>query len=169
MNMRQRGPKIARQWILFFGWMIVLQVALFLSFAALEQHIRRNTTLVLVLIVLFLIALFILMVSFFHRLGDAAAPPEYREAKANGLPAKAKVLEITRTRWHTKRTRNLRLQTTPRRWEYEMRLRVSRPGVPDYEAELAAYLSGSDVPQKGDVIDIKVHPDQPEVVVLARD
>src|SRR5690606_7660854 len=92
VNMRQRGPKIARQWILFFGWMIVLHVALFLSFAALEQHIRRNTTLVLVLIVPFLIALFILMVSFFRRLGDAAAPPEYREAKANGLPAKAKVL-----------------------------------------------------------------------------
>ena len=168
MSMRQRGPKIARQWMLFFGWMIVLQVSLFLGFAVLEQHIRRNTTLILLLIVPFLIALFVLMVSFFRRIGDATAPPEYREASANGLPAKAKVLEITQTGWRTKRTRDFRLQTTPRRWEYEMRLRVSRPGFPDYEAELAAYLSGSDVPKKGEVIDIKVHPDQPEVVVMAQ-
>ena len=166
MNMRQRGPKIARQWVLFFGWMIVLQVALFLSFVALEQHIRRNTTLVLALVVPYLVALVVLMVLFFRRLGDAAMPPEYLEAKTNGLPASAKVLEIKQTRWHRPRRTNFRLQTTPRRWEYEMRVRISRPGLPDYEAGLAAYLSGSDVPKKGQMIDVKVHPQRPEVVVM---
>lgn len=169
MNMRQRGPKILRQWLIFFGLMIVLQVALFLSLAALEQHIRRSPALIVVLIVPYLIALFVLLVLFFRRLGDATAPPEYREAKASGLTASAKVLEIRQTRWHTKRRTNFRLQTTPRRWEYEMRVKVSRPGQPDYEAELATYLKGSDVPKKGDVIEIKVHPQRPEVVVLARD
>lgn len=168
MNMRQRGPKIARQWVLFFGWMIVLQIAFFLVLMALEREIRRSPSLAVVLVVPYLVALFAVLFLFFRRLGDAAAPPEYREAKANGQPATAKVLEIRQTRWHTKRRTNFRLQTTPRRWEYEMRLWVSRPGMPDYEAQLAAYLNGSDVPKKGQVIDIKVHPEQPEVVVMAQ-
>src|SRR5687768_2439706 len=114
------------------------------------------------------VSAFSVLFLFFRRLGDAAAPPEYREAKANGLPATAKVLEIRQTGWHTKRRTNFRLQTTPRRWEYEMRVQVSQPGMPDYEAQLAAYLNGSDVPKKGQVIDIKVHPEQPEVVVIAQ-
>jgi hypothetical protein len=166
--MRQRGPKIAKQWAVFFGLMIALQVAWFLILMALEQQIRRSPSLIVVLVVPYLIALFGLLVLFFRRLGDASSPPEYREAKANGVPATAKVLEIRQTRWHTKRRRNFRLQTTPRRWEYEMRLKVSRSGMPDYEAELAAYLDGSDVPKKGAIIDIKVHPQHPEVVVMAQ-
>lgn len=168
MNMRQRGPKIARQWVLFFGWMIVLQVILFVSVMAFEQQIRRDEAFILVLIVPYMIALFLLLFLSFRRFNDATMPPEYREAKANGLPATAKVLEVRQTRWHTARRTNFRLQTTPRRWEYEMRVRVSRPGLPDYEAELAAYLSGSDVPKKGQMIDVKVHPQRPEVVVMAQ-
>jgi hypothetical protein len=166
--MKQRGPKIARQWVLFFGWMIVLQIAFFLILLALEREIRRTPALVIFLVVPYLIALCVLMVLFFRRLGDATSPPEYREAKANGLPATAKVLEIQQTRWYTKRRTNFRLQTTPRRWEYEMRVRVSQPGLPDYQAQLAAYLEGSDVPKKGDVIAVKVHPQHPEVVVMAQ-
>lgn len=168
MNMRQRGPKIARQWVLFFGWMIVLQVILFVSVMAFEQQIRRDEAFILVLIVPYMIALFLLLFLSFRRFSDATMPPEYREAKANGLPATAKVLEVRQTRWHTARRTNFRLQTTPRRWEYEMRVRVSRTGLPDYEAELAAYLSGRDVPKKGQMIDVKVHPQRPEVVVMAQ-
>ena len=166
--MRQRGPKIARQWVLFFAWMIVLQVILFLSIMAFEQQIRRDEAFILVLIVPYMIALFLLLFLSFRRFSDATMPPEYREAKTNGLPATAKVLEIRQTRWHTARRTNFRLQTMPRRWEYEMRVRVSRPGLPDYEAELAAYLIGSDVPKKGQMIGVKVHPQRPEVVVIAQ-
>lgn len=166
--MRRRGPNILKQWVIFFGLMIVLQVAFFLSIMALEQQLRRSPSLIIVLVIPYLIALFLLLFVSFRRFSDATMPPEYREAKANGVPATAEVLEIRQTRWHTKRRTNFRLQTTPRRWEYEMRLKVSRPGMPDYEAELAAYLDGSDVPKKGAVIDVKVHPEQPEVVVMAQ-
>lgn len=166
MNMRQRGPKILRQWALFWGLMIVLQIAYFVALMALEREIRRTPSLAILVTVPYLVALFALLVFFFRRLGNATEPPEYREAKANGLSATAKVLEIRQTRWHTPRRTNFRLQTTPRRWEYEMRVRISRPGLADYEAELAAYLSGSDVPKKGQIIDVKVHPQLPEVVVM---
>lgn len=171
--MRQRGPNIMKQWGIFFGGMILLHVVWFIAWALLLEEIRRSPSLVLILVVPYLIALTVLLILFFRRIGDASAPPEYHEAEANGLPATAKVLDIKQTRWHTKRRTNFRLRpsfhlhTTPRRWEYEMRVRVSRPGLPDYEAELADYLEGDEVPKKGDVIDVKVHPQRPEVVVMA--
>ena len=169
MNMRRRGPQILKQWGVFFGLLIALHAAWLVLWAVLWPELRRSPSLIVVLVVPYLVALLLLFILFFRRIGDASAPPEYREAKTIGTPATAKVLEIRQTRWHTKRRRNFRLQTTPRRWEYEMRLRVSSPGVPDYEAETAAYLSGNDVPQKGEIIDVKIHPQRPEVVVLAAD
>ena len=156
-----------KQWAVFFGLLLLLHVAWFFVWVILWQNLRRSPSLILVLVIPYLIGLFILFVLFFRRLGDATEPPEYREAKANGLAATAKVLEIRQTRWHTKRRINFRLQTTPRHWEYEIRLKISQPGMPDYEAETAAYLSGKDVPKKGEIIAIKVHPQRPEVVVLA--
>jgi hypothetical protein len=50
-----------------------------------------------------------------------------------------------------------------------MRVRVMRPGAADYEATLAEFLTGDQVPKKGETIPIKVHPQRPEVMVLAID
>jgi hypothetical protein len=47
-----------------------------------------------------------------------------------------------------------------------MRIRVSRPGQPDYETELAEFLTGDQVPEKGSVISVKLHPRRPDVIVM---
>lgn len=49
-----------------------------------------------------------------------------------------------------------------------MRLRVMRPGAVDYEAKLAEFLTHSQIPSQGDTIAVKVHPQNPEIVVLAQ-
>jgi hypothetical protein len=46
---------------------------------------------------------------------------------------------------------------------------VTPPDRAAYEAELAEYLAGADVPDKGDVIAVRIHRQRPEVVVRARD
>jgi hypothetical protein len=102
-------------------------------------------------------------------LEKASSPPEYREAHEQGVLATAQVLEIERTRWRVRRTRNFRLQPRPAKREYQMRLRVTRPGEPDYEAWLAEFLTGHQVPKKGAIIPIKVHPQRPEIIVMPRD
>lgn len=70
---------------------------------------------VLVLVIVYLIGLCVTLVVSFRRISMAGLPQVYREARAQGVPASAKVLEIKRTRWRNPRTRNLRLQPRPLR------------------------------------------------------
>jgi hypothetical protein len=42
------------------------------------------------------------------------------------------------------------------------------PGEPGYEAEIAEFLLSEEVPKKGDVLDVKVHPRLPDVVAWMR-
>jgi hypothetical protein len=98
----------------------------------------------------YLLGLIAILWLFYRRLGRAHTPPEVREARAHGLPATATILSIEPTGWRSgSRTGGYRFvftlrpfsihPRTPKR-EYQMRLRVMRPGAADYEAELAEYL-----------------------------
>jgi hypothetical protein len=119
--------------------------------------------------IVYVVAFAVISFIFYRRLGRAHSPPEYREAREHGLPATAKVLEIKRTRWRIERNINFSLKIRPRRWEYEMRLRVTRPGEVDYEGMLAEFLDTEQVPKKGATIPVKVHPQHPEVIVMVPD
>ncbi|HEX2620956.1 MAG TPA: hypothetical protein VHL11_12435 [Phototrophicaceae bacterium] len=169
MNMSQRARQMLKQWAILFGLLIVLHLLLFGGWWILEPYTARSTTPTIVLMIVYLVLLAVILLIFFRRLSDAASPVEYREAQEQGLPATAKVLKIERTRWRVKRTRNFRLQTRPQRREYLMRVRVTRPGEADYEASLAEFLTGDQVPKQGAVIPIKIHPQHPQVIVMIHD
>ncbi len=169
MNMSQRGRQIMKEWAIVGGLLLVLHIGLFLGWWAVDPAESRAVGPVLVLVIVYLIGLCVTLVVSFRRISMAGLPQVYREARAQGVPASAKVLEIKRTRWRNPRTRNLRLQPRPLRFEYEMRLRVSREGASDYEAPMAEYLSGAQVPEKGDIIPVKVHPQHPDVIIMVLD
>lgn len=166
MNMSQRGRQIMKEWAIVGGLLLVLHVGLFLAWWIVDPAESRAVGPVLVLVTVYLIGLCVILVVAFRRITMAGQPQVYREARAQGVPASAKVLEIKRTRWRNPRTRNLRLQVSPLRFEYEMRLRISREGVADYEAPMAEFLSGAQVPEKGDIIPVKVHPQHPDVIIM---
>lgn len=111
-------------------------------------------------VVPFLILHIALLVAFFlaqWRLNDS---PAYREARARGLPARAQVLEVQRTRW---RRRQFMGAWT---YEYLLWIQLERPGEPDSKARLALYLPrGTSPPAIGDEVAVLVHPEHPAVVV----
>jgi hypothetical protein len=154
MNMSQRARQMSKQWFIFFGLLIVLHLLLFLGWIILEPFAMRAPVLVVPLIAVYLILFAAIMLIFYRRLGRAAWPPEYREAQERGLPATAKVLEIERTHWRVRPNWSFRLQRRPGKREYQMRLRVTRPGEPDYEALMAEFLTGDQIRKRG------CHPDQ---------
>jgi hypothetical protein len=166
MNMSQRAREMLKEWALFFGLLIVLHIVYFVGWGMIGPRNRDDLMPIALLTIVYLVGFAALMVIFYKRLASANAPIEYHEAREQGIPATAKVLQIGRTRWRHKRSRNFRLQVRPQEFEYQMRVRVSREGEPDYEADVAEFLAGDDVPNKGDVIPIKVHPQRPEVIVL---
>ncbi len=169
MNMGQRAVKILKEWAILLGLMLFLHLALFLGWGIIEPLGKQAVGPILLLATLYVVALGVIMVVFYRRLGRAGSPPEFREAREQGLPATAKVLEIRRTRWRVRRRRTFDLQSHPRKFEYEMRLVVTRPGADDYEATLAEFLAGGHIPKKGATIPVKVHPQRPEIIVWAGD
>jgi hypothetical protein len=166
MNMSQRARQMLKQWAVLFGVLILLHGLLFLGWVILEPYSRRSLIPTVLLIIVYLIIFTAILLIFYQRVNLAASPPEYRETHENGVPATAKVLTIERTRWRVKRNRNFRLQSRPTRREYQMLVRVTRPDEPDYEASLAEFLTGDQVPEKGAVIPIKVHPQRPDIIVM---
>lgn len=168
MNMSQRARQMMTQWALLAAALIMLHGLLFAAWIIIGADARSLKPLAVVMVMYVALCAAIVVV-FCRRVSRAADPLEYRHAREHGLPATAHVLTIARTRWRVRRSRNFRLQSRPQRFEYQMRLRVTRAGVADYEADMAEYLAGDDVPQRGDVIAVKVHPQHPDVVVVSRD
>lgn len=158
-----------KQWALLAVALIIVHVLLFAAWIIIGADASRSLTPVVVVMATYVALFAAIVVVFCQRVNRAADPVEYREAHAHGLPATANVLKIERTRWRVRRSRNFRLQSRPQRFEYQMRLCVTRDGVADYEADMAEYLAGDDVPERGDVIAVKVHPQHPDVVVVSRD
>jgi hypothetical protein len=169
MNMTQRAIQMMKQWGILLGLLALLHIVLFAAWIILEPAIMRTPALSIGLMVAYLILDSVALGYFVRQLGKASSPPEYEEARKNGLPAKATVLSIEQTNWKVKPTRNFRLQKSPYRREYQMRIRVSRAGQPDYETDLAEFLTGDQVPQRGSVISVKVHPQHPDIIVMMHD
>ncbi|MCI0709159.1 MAG: hypothetical protein L0154_03260 [Chloroflexi bacterium] len=172
----QRFFRMMKEWAIFGGLMIVLHLLYALGFVTLDPS--DNLLPYIVLSVLYVVCLIGIIVVFWRRLSRADTPLAYREARVNGQPATAIVLEIERTGWHSGRRSHLRLILSLRpfsirpptlKYEYQMRLGVMRPGAADYEAQLAEYLTYNQIPRQGDTIAVKVHPQHPEIIVLARD
>jgi hypothetical protein len=166
MNMTQRAIQMMKQWGILFGLLALLHVLLFAAWIVFEPAIMRTPALSIGLMVAYLVLDSVALGYFVRQLGKASSPPEYEEARKNGLPAKATVLSIEQTNWKVKPNRNFRLQKSPYRREYQMHIRVSRTGQPDYETSLAEFLTSDQVPQKGAVIPIKIHPQHPNVIVM---
>lgn len=164
MNMSQRGRQILKEWAVVGGLLVALHVGYFLAIMAVAES--RAVGPVIVLTTAYLAGLCVILVVFYRRISLASRPQVYRDAHTLGIPASAKVLDIRRTRWRNPRTRNFRLQPRPIRFEYEMRLRISREGAAEYEASMAEYLSGDQIPKKGAIIAVKVHPQHPDVIVM---
>lgn len=160
---------MGKQWALLAFALIILHVLLFASWMLIGTVTRQSLTPVAIVMILYAVLFAAIVVVFCRRVNRAADPILYREARAYGLPATAKVLEIERTRWRVRRSCNFRLQFRPQRCEYRMWLRITGVGALDYETDMAEYLSGADVPERGDLIGVKVHPLYPDIVVLSRD
>jgi hypothetical protein len=79
------------------------------------------------------------------------------------------VLDIETTGWKSKQGPGVSYTWRSVKHEYQMRLRVTRPGEGDYEVMVAEYLTADQVPMKGSTIPIKVHPERPDIVVLSRE
>jgi hypothetical protein len=168
-NMSRRARRMMKLWALLAAALVILHVLLFTAWIVIGAGASRALTPVVVVMVLYVALFAAIVVVFCLRVSRAADPVAYREAREHGLPATAHVLTIERTRWRVRRSRNFRLQPRPQRLEYLMRLRIRRDGVADYDADMAEYLAGDDVPEKGDVIAVKVHPRHPDVVVVSRE
>lgn len=158
-----------KQWAIFGGLMLALHLGFALAFLVIAEQRIRDPAVIAAAVLVYLVLFAVIGWRFFRRLNVATYPEAYVHARARGVEATAKVLQIERTRWRHKRNRNFRMQMTPARWEYVMRVRVSRPGVPEYEAALAEFLEGADVPKQGATIPVRVHPEKPDVVVMARE
>lgn len=162
MNMNQRSGKILKEWAIFGAALLLLHLVFFIGIMVL---VEKNPALTPALIwaSLYIVAFAVLGEVFYKRLNQAHYPLEYRYAREHGLPATAKVLEIKRTRWRSEREVLFR---TYRKYEHQMHIRISREGMADYEADLAEFLKSEQIPQKGAVIPVKVHPENPEVIVM---
>ena len=169
MNMSQRARQIRKLWAFLTVALIFLHLLLFAGWIVIGIDALYPLTSIVTVTVMYVMLFIAIVVIFCQRLSRTADPVEYREAREYGQPAMANVLKIERTRWRVRRNRNFRLQLRPQRFEYQMRMRIAREGVAEYEADLAEYLAGQDVPKRGDVIAVKVHPLHPDVVVISRD
>lgn len=167
MNMSQRARQIMKQWAFLFGQLTALHVFLFMAWIIFEPQIMRSPAITIPIAIVYIVLFAAILLRFSLLLGRATVPPQYREAQLHGLPASATVLDIQQTAWRVRATLNFKLQVRPNKREYQMRLLVTPPNKADYEALMAEFLPGDQVPDKGDVIAVKIHPQHPEIVVMA--
>jgi hypothetical protein len=163
-----RGRRVMLEWAILGGALVLLHAALLAAWLLVDPKPGRPQAPIFWLMGLYIVALGILLVVFFRRLGLADTPRECREARESGRLATATVLGIDKTGWHTDRSRNFKLQLRTRRYEYRIRLRLARPDGSLYEACADEYLRGDEVPKEGVEIEVRVHPTRPDVVVVVR-
>ena len=89
--------------------------------------------------------------------------------RENGRPATARLLDMQWTGWRVKKRGGGSLVSGwpggPRR-EYRLRLEISPLGADPYEVTTHQYLYLNRLPQVGDIVPIKIHPQQPNLVIL---
>lgn len=165
MSMSQRARRLLKEWGILLLLLIALHAFFFIGFVLIDPKPTRSLTPLWVLTGLYLVGLTAILIWFYRRTQKVDILPEYRFTLEHGLPTTAKVLKIAPTRWKIDRYRRLDFRAVPRHREYAMQVRVAGLNGSAYEVPLNAFLSGNQVPEKGDTILVKVHPDHPEVVV----
>ena len=174
MRMSKRLIGIVREWLIFAGLILLAQLFLVAAYLALEPILMdmENEEVLLSVLGIGIAVVVILAVViglFWYRLGLAHSPRRYREASSLGIPAEAEVLTVERTRWRSGRSLNLHLQVRARRYEHVIQLRIHPLGAAPYEAETATFLLNEQVPKVGAKVPVKVHPSDPNVVVIDED
>lgn len=165
---KERGRRILIEWVLFGGAMLVLTGMLVAGLFVIDLIANNDRGLMANLIVgltaLYLIGFVAAMIVFLFRIREAHNPRPYREAAKIGLPASAVVVEAVDTGITSGRSGQSLRPTT---YQIQMRLRITHPDLPEYEAETTHYFRGGEIPKEGAVLAVKVHPHQPDVVVIA--
>jgi hypothetical protein len=159
--------RLLKEWMIFLGWMVVLHFLLFGGWILLDPHPPLRVAPVVALAAGYVIGFFGILALFWWRLERVRFPPEYRLAHRMGRPASATVLTIHKTRWRTRSRAGRSFTWRSPRYQYRIDLRVKAPGGADYDTAVLEYIAGDLVPELGEVVPIKVHPERPEVVVLA--
>ena len=137
--------------VVFMGvWALMDRVGLFNRTGAIIWAISLTISMLLAFVALGWVA--------WHVLGERV----YRQARAGGLPAQARVLDIQMTRIRRRR-RHHRL---PER-EHILRVAVAPLAAQEYEARVVQFLDPKYAPRKNAVIAVKVHPRRPDIVVWA--
>lgn len=163
-----RTRRLLKAWALALGLVALIHILLMVAYVLLQYLRLTSFTPMAMLAGVFVAAVVVTMVACYRIIGHADLPLEDREALAAGRPATAQVVRVERTRWHLGQTRRARREGRPRRWEHRIFVAVALPGEPEYEAEIAEFLKPDDVPQAGDVLNVKVHPRLLDVVVWVR-
>jgi hypothetical protein len=161
-----RTRRTMKAWAVTFGLFFVLLLLFFAGFGVLGALGWLSLRSALALAAVFMVGLVAVMVVAWRILGEAHHPRVYREARDRGLPASATVLDLDQTGWRTGGGLDLRLRTRRKRYEYALRLRVAHPAAGEFEAETTAYLAGDEIPEVGDGVRVRVHPERPDVVVI---
>jgi len=164
----QRARRVLKEWAIVAGLLAGLHALLFLGWAALNPTRSTPAVAIVGLALTYVAGLAVIILSFIRRVQRATWPPEFREAFERGAPAIALVLDIAPTGWRSQPGSATSFAARPVRREYQMRLRVLRPGAVDYEVVVAEYLTSAQAPAEGERIPIRVHPRLPEVVALDR-
>ncbi len=164
--MSGRASTIAREWVRLFVMLAVLHVVVFAGWIVLDPSNGRSPVGVIVLMIAYLVALAVILITATSRIGRAVRPEEFRQALADGDPATARVIAVEPTRWRTRSNLSFRLRARPPRREYSMTVLVMPATAPAYEARIASFLAGIRVPDVGEMIDVKIHPERPEIVVI---
>ncbi|GAB4549879.1 MAG: hypothetical protein OHK0023_15050 [Anaerolineae bacterium] len=169
MRMSRRLPRILRTWLGLGIANVAIIAAFLVGWLIVEPTVTKSREIgpLLGLSAVFCVVYGLVMLVFIKHLNTVSSPPKvYQEASAEGLPAQAKVEEIEQTHWRLSRGDNFWFRVRPRYYEYVIRVSVQLPETPPYPAETTAFLTASQVPKIGDVVQVKVHPQQPEIVVM---
>ena len=163
----QRARRMLKEWALLVGLMVLLHALLFLAWAALNPGRSTPLPLIAALMLAYVIGLAAIIIVFSRRVQRAASPPEFRVARERGVAANAQVLEVAPTGWRTKQGSSVSFTWRPIRREYQIRLKVTPPGGDAYEVSIAEYLTSDRVPEAGALVPVRIHPQRPEIIVLA--
>jgi hypothetical protein len=117
----------------------------------------------------FVLALSVGSLGFFWYLLRVLNPPAYRQARAQGVPATATVLDVEATGARLRSNGKIIINSARPAREYLLRVLVSDPDAAPYEATLVEMIEPARVPKKRDTIAVKVHPRHPTVVVLVKE
>ncbi|MBC8099366.1 MAG: hypothetical protein H7Y11_07980 [Armatimonadetes bacterium] len=175
MNITQRFIKM---WVLIGGYCIALILVGVLPFVLWTDD---NRTTITVNSLLSMLGVAVVTLVFGVLLYRNLSPAVLRQAHAHGIAASATVSEVSATGWRVGKSRpgkgrgrGWRVQQggivphrTYHKYEYKLRVQVQPPAMPPYEAVIFHALPENQVPQPGDALAVKIHPQRAEVVVLA--